>query len=104
MPEITAPVAFASCLDEIKPKGPSIMLWEEERQKSLKDAARESLRTEAEHVSVFIGPIGGFSVAEADAARSNGAVLAGAGPRILRAETAPLAALTALMYEADQLG
>ena len=52
---------------------------------------------------VMIGPVGGLSGDEAVACKAAGAVLAGAGPRILRAETAPVVALTTLMYEAGQL-
>ena len=40
---------------------------------------------------------GGFSVEEAEAAKAAGAVTVGLGPRILRCETAPLAALTSVM-------
>ena len=43
------------------------------------------------------GSEGGFSVEEAEAAKAAGAVTVGLGPRILRCETAPLAALTSVM-------
>ena len=49
-------------------------------------------------VSVFIGPEGGFAPEEVEFARENGVVTATLGPRILRTETAPLAALSILMY------
>ncbi|MBQ7503285.1 16S rRNA (uracil(1498)-N(3))-methyltransferase [bacterium] len=45
-----------------------------------------------EEYTVFIGPEGGFSQAEEKAARENGAEVWGLGPRILRVETAALAA------------
>ena len=44
----------------------------------------------------YIGPEGGLSPAEIESFEVKGAVLAGLGPRILRAETAPLYALSAL--------
>ncbi|MCI8497083.1 MAG: 16S rRNA (uracil(1498)-N(3))-methyltransferase [Clostridiales bacterium] len=47
--------------------------------------------------SIFIGPEGGFAPEEVERLCQNGAVAATLGPRILRTETAPLAALTALM-------
>ena len=71
---------------------------------SLRQAVHESLRKDSRRLSVLIGPVGGLSVAEADAARDAGALVAGAGPRILRAETAPIVALSAIMYEAGELG
>lgn len=49
-------------------------------------------------VSVFIGPEGGFAPEEVEFAKENGVVTATLGPRILRTETAPLAALSILMY------
>jgi 16S rRNA (uracil1498-N3)-methyltransferase len=45
---------------------------------------------------VLSGPEGGLSPAEGQAARAAGFVPAQLGPRILRAETAPLAALVLL--------
>lgn len=48
-------------------------------------------------VSVVIGSEGGFSLAEVEKARGAGFVLAGLGKRILRTETAPIFALSALV-------
>lgn len=49
-------------------------------------------------VSVFIGPEGGFDAEEVEFAKANGVQTATLGPRILRTETAPLAALAVLMF------
>ncbi len=54
-------------------------------------------------ISIFIGPEGGFAPDEADLLCQNGAAAATLGPRILRTETAPLAALTALMLLSGNL-
>ena len=48
-------------------------------------------------VSVVIGSEGGFSLAEVEKAREAGFLLAGLGKRILRTETAPIFALSALV-------
>ena len=48
-------------------------------------------------IAIITGSEGGFSVEEAAAAKAAGAMTVGLGPRILRCETAPLAALTAAM-------
>ena len=50
-----------------------------------------------QRVAIVTGSEGGFSVEEAEAAKAAGAVTVGLGPRILRCETAPLAALTSVM-------
>ena len=55
-------------------------------------------------VSCLIGPEGGFEHAEVDLAKAHGFIVVGLGPRILRAETAPLALLSILMYELGDIG
>ena len=52
-----------------------------------------------ESVSVIIGSEGGFSLTEAEAARSAGFHMCGLGKRILRCETAPGFALACLAYK-----
>lgn len=104
VPEVLPATSLADSLTAAISEGPIIVLWEEERQKNLKAAVQESLSSGSKHVSILIGPVGGLSGAEADAAMTAGGILAGAGPRILRAETAPVVALTALMLEAGELG
>jgi 16S rRNA (uracil1498-N3)-methyltransferase len=47
-------------------------------------------------LTLMIGPEGGFSEQEEDAARRNGAIALSMGPRVLRTETAGMAALAAL--------
>ena len=54
-------------------------------------------------IAVFIGPEGGFEEHEAAALRNGGAHVATLGKRILRAETAPLAALSAIMFHTGNL-
>ena len=48
-------------------------------------------------VGLLIGPEGGFDEAEVEKAKQSGFSVATLGPRILRAVTAPLAALGAVM-------
>lgn len=52
---------------------------------------------ETESVSVYIGPEGGFEKEEVDLLIASGAKCATLGKRILRTQTAPVAALTAIM-------
>ncbi len=52
---------------------------------------------------VLIGPEGGFSAKEVSYFESSGARVCGLGPRILRAETAPLYLLSAISYQFDLL-
>lgn len=52
-------------------------------------------------LGIFIGPEGGFAKEEAEAAVSMGAKCISLGGRILRTETAGLAALSIIMFEID---
>lgn len=60
---------------------------------------RQALQRAGERLYIFIGPEGGFAPEEAKLAEELGAGILTLGPRILRAETAPLAALSAILYE-----
>ena len=57
----------------------------------------------AKKISVFIGPEGGFDLKEVELARERNAKIATLGPRILRTETAPVAALAAIMQATGNL-
>jgi len=72
--------------------GPRILLSPRATQ-SLAAWARS---TPPQPVTLLIGPEGGFSAAEEDAAIAAGALALSMGPRVLRTETAGLAALAAL--------
>ena len=50
-----------------------------------------------QRLGIVIGPEGGFEPSEIEALKAQGAKTATLGPRILRCETAPLAALAVIM-------
>lgn len=54
-------------------------------------------------VSIYIGPEGGFDREEVDYITENGGIQATLGPRILRTQTAPVAALSAIMLLTENL-
>lgn len=56
-----------------------------------------------QEITIFIGPEGGFAEHEVELIKSFGGRAGTLGPRILRTETAPLAALTAVMLVTDNL-
>lgn len=74
-----------------------IMLWEGETTRTIKDLLRSSPATKA--VALLIGPEGGFTDEDAELAAKNGFTSVSVGRRILRAETAAIAALTIVQYE-----
>ena len=75
-----------------------LIFSEREKDRNLKKVLSE-IKNEAHHIILLIGPEGGFSKKEVTAAVDNGFVEVSLGPRILRTETAPLAALSIIQYE-----
>ncbi len=75
--------------------GPGIFFWEEAREPS-----RDVLATlgAAGDIAVLVGPEGGLSATEAEALVARGWRPAWLGPRILRAETAVIAAATLALH------
>jgi 16S rRNA (uracil1498-N3)-methyltransferase len=71
-----------------------VLLYEEEGGVSFGKVPLDGVKT----VGLFIGSEGGFDKAEADAAVETGAVQVWLGKRILRCETAPITALSILMF------
>ena len=64
---------------------------------------KEILSSPAKKIAIFTGPEGGFEEGEVELLAENGAVVATLGKRILRAETAPIVALAAIMFETGNL-
>ncbi len=63
----------------------------------------ESIKNSTKTVSVIIGPEGGFTAKEAETLAKNGAKTITLGKLILRAETAPIAALAAVMLKSGNM-
>lgn len=85
----------------------ALIPWEEERRTSLYAALQEpsiqnalTLR-QSITVLIFIGPEGGLELEEVELARQYGVISVSLGHRIMRAETAALAAVAAIMYELE---
>jgi 16S rRNA (uracil1498-N3)-methyltransferase len=74
-------------------KALKLVFWELEEKIILKDL---KLEVAPDSVAVLIGPEGGFSQGEIEKAREYGFKTVSLGPRILRAETAPVVALALL--------
>lgn len=83
--------------------------WLADRQESLRlvlhpaTAGRLDDFKSPSSVALLIGPEGGLSNAEVEAARASGFVALGLGPRILRTETAPVVALSLLQHRFGDL-
>ena len=82
----------------------SLLAWEDEDETGIRDLLTKTPFAHDQSVSVFIGPVGGFSPSEIDLAQSSGIKLFSMGKRILRAETAGLVAASVILYESGDLG
>lgn len=78
-----------------------LLCYENEQQQEIKTYLQAAL---AKRYIVLIGPEGGFTLEEAELAAACGVQTVTLGPRILRAETAAIAALTIVQYEKGDLG
>ncbi|MEK6791057.1 MAG: 16S rRNA (uracil(1498)-N(3))-methyltransferase [Deltaproteobacteria bacterium] len=76
-----------------------IMLLESETTRTIKDMLRTAPAAKA--AALLIGPEGGFTDEDVVHAAKNGFTPVSLGRRILRAETAAIAALTIVQYELD---
>lgn len=68
------------------------------------ESVKNIILKDVKEISVFIGSEGGFEEYEVRKIINNGGKAATLGKRILRAETAPLAAVSVIMYETNNLG
>lgn len=101
VPEVEAVTALTTAMQASPKDALKLLLWEGARQTTL----RSVLPDEApQQIVIAIGPEGGFTVEEVEAARHAGFVPVGLGPRILRTETAALVVLAILGYALGDLG
>ncbi|MBR6206644.1 MAG: 16S rRNA (uracil(1498)-N(3))-methyltransferase [Oscillospiraceae bacterium] len=101
IPTVTALDSFEEAVERAAEADVPLLCYENETDTGLKQIldARAEIRT----VSVMCGPEGGFESAEAALAVERGLRSVTLGKRILRCETAPLAALTAVMFQTGEL-
>ena len=101
IPDVTAMESFEAAVDHASRADAPLFFYEREEKLSLKDALE--LHSALSTVSIMTGPEGGFEEHEADLARGRGMLTVTLGPRVLRCETAPVAALAAIMYHTGNM-
>ena len=101
IPAVTWLPDFASMLREASQAEVRAFLWEDAREISLRGLIRSA--GEFHTAALITGPEGGFSAEEAQQAEACGITPVTLGKRILRCETAPLAALCAVMLETGNM-
>lgn len=102
IPEISKPVEFDGIFNQSEMiSGKGIIFWEEGGER-LSDILKRFDKTAG--ISLFTGPEGGFTEKEVGTASENGFAVASLGRRIIRAETAAIAAISILQYELGDMG
>ncbi len=89
-------VSLDEMINQEDPSVQKILFWEEEKQENSLHSC--SLQTDKAGLQIVFGPEGGFPVAEVDLARNSGFQTLSLGPRILKAETANIAAVSIIQH------
>ena len=101
IPQVNALNSFEEAIGQAALAELPLFFYELEDKLHLKQALE--LHDNIQSASIVTGPEGGFEQSEADYAHSSGMIAVTLGPRILRCETAPAAALAAVMYHTGNL-
>ena len=101
IPQVSWAGEYVEALNIANQKELKIFLYETGEREGL-DAVLEANKS-AKSVALITGPEGGFAPYEADMARVVGLHVCSMGERILRCETAPVVATTAVMYATGNL-
>ncbi|MBV9120537.1 MAG: 16S rRNA (uracil(1498)-N(3))-methyltransferase [Chloroflexi bacterium] len=93
VPEISPVLSFTEALGEATQRGVPFLAWEQAERPKL-----ASVHRPARDLALIIGPEGGFTEAEVGSARNRGAAVVSLGRRVLRSETAAIAASALLLH------
>ena len=99
IPEVVVLGSFQEALKRASQAEKALMFYENEHATTLKMALETG---NYETISLLTGPEGGLEEKEVEQARAAGLQVCTLGSRILRCETAPLCALSAVMYASGE--
>ena len=100
IPQVITLGSYREALERAKHADKALLFYENEHAVTLRMALESS---PFETVSLMTGPEGGLEELEVEQARAAGLQVCTLGARILRCETAPLCALSAVMYAAGEM-
>ncbi len=99
IPEVIVLPSYAAALKRAAEADKALLFYENEQATTLRMALEAGAWGS---VSLLTGPEGGLEASEVEQAREAGLEVCTLGKRILRCETAPLCALSAVMYAAGE--
>jgi 16S rRNA (uracil1498-N3)-methyltransferase len=100
LPELAPAMPWPDAVRDAQSAALALIPWEEAPAEHTLRAAIDA--SVSGSIVLFIGPEGGFSAPEVALAQAGGVQAVTLGPRILRAETAGLAACAAIMFHFNQ--
>ena len=98
IPEVSEFLTLKQVIENCKENDINLVLYENEKDLSIKNAIENKDFTT---ISIVVGPEGGFEQSEIESFINSNFEIVSLGKRILRAETAPIAAISAIMYQTD---
>ena len=99
IPQVLTLCSYKAALERAAKADKALLFYENERATTLKMALQSG---NYQTVSLLTGPEGGLEMTEVQQAMDAGLQVCTLGKRILRCETAPLCALSAVMYDAGE--
>lgn len=99
IPKVENSINISELYNEIKNYDLAIVAYENEENITLKDILKNE--NNPKKIAIIIGPEGGISQEEIEELTKAGVKRASLGNRILRTETAPIVALSMIVYEYD---
>ncbi len=96
-------LSFEDILDFSNNCDLKVVFWENESTPLSRDRLSEAVHP-SKKILIMLGPEGGFSEQEIKLVQNSGFISAGLGPRILRAETATIAAVSLVQYLFGDMG
>ncbi len=99
VPQILVLSSYKDALERAAQADKALLFYENEQSTTLRMALQSS---EYKTVSILTGPEGGLESSEVEQAMTSGMQVCTLGKRILRCETAPLCALSAIMFDAGE--
>lgn len=99
IPQVIVLSSYTEALKRAAKADKAILFYENERATTLRQKLEEG---NFNTISLLSGPEGGLEISEVEKAKEAGLAICTLGNRILRCETAPLCALSAVMYASGE--
>lgn len=108
VPQVDSPISWKQLVEQVRGWDLALFCYEKESGPTLRPLLASTFASagagRALRIMVIVGPEGGFTEKEAAEAVAAGCHAVSLGKRILRTETAAMAALTCILYEANEMG